>query len=158
MRKEKAMKALQETYAPHSSCFGCGPANAKGLRIRSIPDGDEIVADWKPEPHHEAFPGVLNGGIIGALLDCHSNWTAAYALMRQAGETHPPCTVTADYAVKLLRPTPTSGTIHLVASAREVQADRAVIEARLEAGGKICATCVGTFVAVKPGHPAYHRW
>ena len=30
-----------------------------------------------PEPHHLAFEGVLNGGICGALLDCHSNWTAA---------------------------------------------------------------------------------
>jgi hypothetical protein len=25
-------------------------------------------------------------------------------------------------------------------------------------GGKICATCRGIFVAVKEGHPAYHRW
>jgi len=28
----------------------------------------------------------------------------------------------------------------------------------LIAHGKVCATCHGTFVAVKPGHPAYHRW
>ena len=34
----------------------------------------------------------------------------------------------------------------------------AVVEATLEAGGRICDTCRGTFVAVKPGHPAYHRW
>ncbi|MBM4305062.1 MAG: PaaI family thioesterase, partial [Deltaproteobacteria bacterium] len=32
------------------------------------------------------------------------------------------------------------------------------IEATLTANGKVCATCRGTFVAVKPGHPAYHRW
>ncbi|MGH8293461.1 MAG: PaaI family thioesterase, partial [Gammaproteobacteria bacterium] len=36
--------------------------------------------------------------------------------------------------------------------------DRALIEGELHAGGKICATCRGTFVAVEPGHPAYHRW
>ena len=36
--------------------------------------------------------------------------------------------------------------------------DRATVEATLEGGGKITATCRGTFVAVKPGHPAYHRW
>ncbi len=151
-------QGLQEKYAAHSACFGCGPANEKGLRIRSIVQGDEVVADWKSEPHHEAFPGVLNGGIIGALLDCHSNWTAAWALMKQAGADSPPCTVTADYSIKLLRPTPTNGVIHLVAKPVEVGADRAVIEATLMAGGKPCATCRGTFVAVKPGHPAYHRW
>ncbi|HIC74712.1 MAG TPA: PaaI family thioesterase, partial [Candidatus Marinimicrobia bacterium] len=36
--------------------------------------------------------------------------------------------------------------------------ERVTVEAVLEAGGKICATCIGTFVAVKPGHPAYYRW
>jgi acyl-coenzyme A thioesterase PaaI-like protein len=40
----------------------------------------------------------------------------------------------------------------------ESQGDRALVEGTLEAGGKITATCRGTFVAVKPGHPAYHRW
>ena len=63
--------SLQEKYAPQSICFGCGPANDKGLRIRSFLDGGEVVLDWTPEKHHEAFPGMLNGGIIGALLDCH---------------------------------------------------------------------------------------
>jgi acyl-coenzyme A thioesterase PaaI-like protein len=152
-------QSLQEQYAPHNSCFGCGPANDKGLRIRSYVQDNEVVAEWQPEPHHEAFPGMLNGGIIGALLDCHSNWAAAWHLMQRSGLDHPPCTVTADYAIKLLRPTPTNGPVKLVATVAESQDDRAIIEAKLiAANGKICATCRGTFVAVKPGHPAYHRW
>lgn len=151
-------KSLQETYAPSSTCFGCGPANDKGLRIQSFPEGDEVVAKWRPKPHHEAFPGMLNGGIVGTLLDCHSNWTAAYHLMRKSGADKPPCTVTADYAVKLRRPTPTDGPILLRAKVVASEEDRATVEATLEAGGKVCATCTGTFVAVKPGHPAYHRW
>lgn len=151
-------QCLQEKYAPQNACFGCGPANPKGLHVRSIPKGDVVVALWKAEPHHEAFPGVLNGGIIGALLDCHSNWTAAWALMNQAKENHPPCTVTADYSIKLLRPTPTDAEIELEAKVIDIKEDRATIEAVLKAKGKACATCKGTFVAVKPGHPAYHRW
>jgi acyl-coenzyme A thioesterase PaaI-like protein len=149
---------LQERYAPHSTCFGCGPANEKGLRIRSRVDGDRVVAEWRAEPHHEAFPGMVNGGIIGALLDCHSNWTAAWHLMNQAGLDQPPCTVTAEFAVKLRRPTPSHEALHLEATVAEATGDRAVIHATLSAGGKVCATCVGTFVAVKEGHPAYHRW
>jgi len=66
--------------------------------------------------------------------------------------------VTAEYAVKLLRPTPTNGAIELVARPIEITDDRAIVEAELRAGGKVCATARGTFVAVKPGHPAYHRW
>jgi acyl-coenzyme A thioesterase PaaI-like protein len=150
--------SLQEQYAPTSICFGCGPANPKGLHIRSFGQGEEVVADWTPESHHEAFPGMLNGGIIGALLDCHSNWAAATHLMRASGAADPPCTVTADFAVKLMRPTSSKEPVHLSARVVESQSDRAVVEATLSSGGKTCATCRGTFVAVKPGHPAYHRW
>src|SRR5438067_4064824 len=139
-------KSLQETYAPQGQCFGCGPANAKGLRIRSIATADaadaEVVADWTPEKHHEAFENVLNGGIIGALLDCHSNWTAAFHLLKKSGQTEAPCTVTAEFHVKLRRPTP-MGPVHLSAKVVESTADRATVEATLAAGGKVCATCRG---------------
>ena len=151
-------QSLQEKYAPNNSCWGCGPANAEGLRIRSFPKGDEVIAEWTPETKYEAFPGVLNGGIIGTLLDCHCNWTAAWHLMNKAGADHPPCTVTADYAIKLLRPTPTKGPVFLSAKIVESTDDRATVEGSLAAGAKVCATCRGTFVAVKEGHPAFHRW
>jgi acyl-coenzyme A thioesterase PaaI-like protein len=151
--------SLQETYAPESVCFGCGPKNDRGLRIRSLLDdsGEGCVCRWTPEAHHIAFPGVLNGGICGALLDCHSNWTAAMHLMKAAGATTPPPCVTLEFAVRLSRPTPIEElllTAHVVSSA----ADRATVDAEIHANGKVTATCRGVFVAVKPGHPAYHRW
>lgn len=151
-------QSLQDRFAPQNACFGCGPANQKGLRIKSIVQGDVVVAEWRAEKHHEAFPGMLNGGITGALLDCHSNWTAAWHLMNASGAATPPCTVTAEFHVKLKRPTPTDGPIKLRAKVVESSGDRAVVEAELEAGGKVTATCRGVFVAVKEGHPAYHRW
>ncbi|RYZ64503.1 MAG: PaaI family thioesterase [Proteobacteria bacterium] len=151
--------SLQDRYAPQSRCFGCGPANEKGLRIKSHVLGEEVVADFVPEPHHEAFPGMVNGGIVGALLDCHSNWTAAYTLMQARAEASPPCTVTADFHVRLKRPTPLDGsTLRLRARASSAEGDKVVVSATLEAHGKVCATCEGTFVAVKEGHPAFHRW
>ncbi len=151
--------ALQDRYAPNSICFGCGPANAQGLRIKSRVDDDgEVVASWTAAPHHEAFPGMVSGGIIGTLLDCHSNWTAAYHLMKKSGADHPPCTVTAEFTVKLRRPTPSAAPILVRARAVDVQGDRAIVEARIEAGEQTTATFRGLFVAVKPGHPAYGRW
>jgi acyl-coenzyme A thioesterase PaaI-like protein len=153
-----AGQSLQEQYAPESICYGCGPANAGGFRIRSIVEGDEVVARWMPLAHHHAFPGMLNGGVIGTLLDCHCNWAAAYHLMQAQGLDTPPCTVTADYTITLKRPTPMNAPVVLRARVVESQGDRALVEGTLEAGGKITATCRGTFVAVKPGHPAYHRW
>jgi acyl-coenzyme A thioesterase PaaI-like protein len=151
-------QSLQERYAPGNACFGCGPANPQGLRIRSFANGVELVAEWQPQKHHEAFEGMLSGGLIGTLLDCHSNWAATHHLMLRDALDRPPCTVTAEFTVKMMRPTPTAEPVRLRARVVESSDDRAVVESSLEAGGKTCATCRGTFVAVKPGHPAYHRW
>lgn len=151
-------KSIQETFAPNLACFGCGPANPRGLHVRSFPNGEEVVAEWQPSTEYEAYEGMLNGGIIGTLLDCHCNWAAAWHLMNKLQADTPPCTVTAEYSIKLLRPTPTDGPIKLVARVVDSTESRATIEGELIARDKVCATCRGVFVAVKPGHPAYHRW
>ncbi len=152
--------ALQDQYAPANRCFGCGPANDKGLRIKSFvaADGQAVTAEFMPEAHHAAFGNVLNGGIIGALLDCHSNWTAAYHLMKAQGLAAPPCTVTADFHVVLKRPTAMDAPVQLAARPASLEGDKVIVEAAPSAGGKVTATCRGTFVAVKEGHPAFHRW
>ena len=151
--------SVQERYAPRNHCFGCGPANPKGLRIRSFEDGEGgLKAEWTPESHHEAFDGMLNGGIIGSLMDCHGNWAAAVHIMKARGEDTPPCTVTAEFHVKLKRVTPSDGPVRLHARVVEAEGDRATVEVELEAGGKVTSTCRGVFVAVREGHPAYHRW
>jgi acyl-coenzyme A thioesterase PaaI-like protein len=153
--------SLQETYAPQAHCFGCGPTNERGLRIRSFATEDSpdahVVCDFVPEPHHEAFHNVLNGGIIGTVLDCHMNWTAIHHLMKTQGLDRAPCCVTADFKVVLKRPT-AMGPIHVDAHVVSSTADRATIEATMTAGGKVTAIGTGTFVAVKPDHPAYFRW
>jgi acyl-coenzyme A thioesterase PaaI-like protein len=151
-------KSLQQIYAPNLRCFGCGPANERGLHISSFVRGHELVAEWQPQPHHESFGGFMNGGIIGTLLDCHSAWAAAWNIAGYRNGDTLPSTVTADYHVKLLRPARLDLPVKLVARAAEVSDRKAVIEAELLSGGEVCATCRGTFVKVKPGHPAYHNF
>jgi acyl-coenzyme A thioesterase PaaI-like protein len=153
--------SLQERYAPDGRCFGCGPANPIGLRIGSRPepaDPEILVAEWTPDRDHEAFAGVVNGGILGTLLDCHANWTAAWHLMRARGADRPPTTVTLEYAIRMRRPTPSTAPIHLRARVVEGLDDRAIVEAEISSGDSVTATGRGTFVAVKPDHPAYDRW
>lgn len=152
------MKSLQDQYAPNNECFGCGPANKKGLRIKSFVEKDQLVAHWQPESHHIAFKGMLNGGICGALLDCHSNWTAAYFLMLKNELKVPPCTVTAEYKIQLHRPTPSEKQLKLVAWVVDISPRKGVIKAYIEVDKQKTASCEGTFVAVQEGHPAYNRW
>ena len=167
-----ASEALQEMYAPESICFGCGQANPEGLRLRSFPSGDrgdaagedtgeegdggyEVMAEWMPGPNHRSFPGILNGGIIGTLLDCQCNWCAAHYFMRTRGVDHPPVTVTAEYTVRLMKPTPSDQPVQLRARIAEGGERKVRVEAELLSGGERTATCKGTFVAIAEGHPAH---
>ena len=151
-------KSVQELHAPSSICFGCGPSNEDGLKIRSFRGENGLEMEVGPTEEQQAFPGMINGGIIGTLLDCHGNWTAAIALMDQAGASEPPCTVTASYSVKLRRPTPFGATLSITGEVMEIGEGRASVMMVLSAEGKVCATGEGLFVAVNEGHPAFHRW
>ena len=101
---------------------------------------------------------MLNGGIIGALLDCHGDWTAIWSMMQRDELTEAPCMVTAEFSVKLLRPTPTDR--ELVIHGRTVELGRrhAVVESTLGVEDEVCARSRGAFVTVRPGHPAWHAW
>lgn len=149
---------MQEKYAPNSVCYGCGPKNPEGLHISSRPDGDTLVAEWTPGPNHAAFSNFASGGIVSVLLDCQGNWTAAYTLMKERGLDNPPGTVTAEYTVRFLKPTPMSGPWRIRAWPTKVEGDKVSVEGTVEAEGEGTASMKGLFVAVKPGHPAFHRW
>ncbi len=153
--------SLQERFAPQGSCFGCGPANDQGLRIRSFPDSEEpeaLVCEWTPRAHFAAFATFLYGGVICSLFDCHSNWTATWHLMRRDALETPPCTVTADFHVEFRRPTPMDEPVRIKARVTASRGNRVETEATLSSHRALTATSRGTFVAVEPDHPAYHRW
>jgi acyl-coenzyme A thioesterase PaaI-like protein len=151
-------KSIQETYAPNNKCYGCGPANEKGIGLRSFVEGDRLVATWQAKEYHQAFDGILCGGVIGTLLDCHCNWTAAWHLMNKNNLETPPCTVTAEYKIVLTTPTPMKNPVRLSARVVDSSERKAVVHGEIIVDDLVTATCEGTFVAVKEGHPAYHRW
>jgi len=149
---------VQRQYAANSICFGCGPANEHGLQINSYRTEQGLEMRFTPSEEHQAFPGMVNGGIIGTLMDCHGNWAAAIALMDEQNLDEPPCTVTASYSISLRRPTPTDTELVITAYAEEISGNKVNVRMELKADDKICATGKGLFVAVKEGHPAFHRW
>jgi|TARA_B100001996_G_scaffold381985_1_gene372645 acyl-coenzyme A thioesterase PaaI-like protein len=157
MRNDDSL-SVQEKYAPNSICFGCGPANKKGLQIKSFRTEKGLEMIFETSIEHQAFPGIINGGIISTLLDCHGNWAATMALMDQSNNDVPPCTVTASFSMKLKRPTPINTKLEVSANIENISEDRVNVNMILVADGKVCATGKGLFVAVKEGHPAYHRW
>ena len=154
-------KAFQEYYPDDlSHCYGCGTLNAHGLQIKSYWDGDESVCVYTPRPHHTAIPGIVYGGLIASIIDCHSTGTAAAAKYREENRamgTMPPLRfVTASLHVDYLLPTPIDGPLEIRGKVKEVKGRRVIVEAQLIAGGKVCAK--GEVVAVQmpenmmPGH------
>ena len=151
-------KSVQEIHASNSICSGCGPANENGLKIKSFRIDDGLKMEFLPSEEHQAFPGMINGGIIGTILDCHGNWTAAMALKDRDKMDSPPCTVTASYSVKLKRPTPFGEVLRITSKVEKIENNGVKVSLKLVAAGKTCATGEGLFVAVQEGHPAFHRW
>lgn len=104
---------------PIRGCFGCGADNHGGLRIKSHVEGDEVVTRWRAEPHHQAYPGYLNGGIASTLIDCHAAWTAAVFEARDRGADlgasadSLPAGWTKALNVEFLKPTPLDAEIVL---------------------------------------------
>jgi acyl-coenzyme A thioesterase PaaI-like protein len=137
---EEPRPSLQERYFPDLPCFGCGPANERGLRLRSHVDDDGLVrARFTPWPEHDNGLGYLNGGIIATLLDCHSAAAVTHEAYERGWPPLPGAAlpyVTAGLDVRYLRPAPRDETITLVA--RVVEADEAAMTAAvsLEWDGK----------------------
>ena len=113
--------------------------------------------EFETKDEHQAFPGIINGGIISTLLDCHGNWAATMALMEHSKNEF---TMHSNFYIqsKIEKAHPLNSKLEITAIVSDLNDDRAIVKMTLEANGKICATGEGLFVAVKEGHPAYHRW
>lgn len=136
-------------------CWGCGIANPQGLHIKSTWDGEEAVCLWQPAPEHMAGPrGVLNGGIIATVIDCHSICTAVAAAYRAEGRpvgSEPLIWyVTGALTVSYHRPAPLDRPLRVHARITERAGRKALISASVTAGGDPCASGEVTAIQVSP--------
>jgi acyl-coenzyme A thioesterase PaaI-like protein len=150
-------KAFQDYYPDHfSHCYGCGRLNEHGMQIKSYWEGEEAVCLHTPEARYTGgAPGHVYGGLIASLIDCHAMGTAAAAKYRaenrELGSEPALRFVTASLHVNYLLPAPMGCHLEIRAKAREIKGRKVIVEARLIAGGKVCAT--GEVIAVQvPEH------
>lgn len=137
-----AKAALQDVWL-NGTCYGCGPANIHGLRIKSYwsEDGTEVICTFAPQPYHNAgFENVMYGGLIASLCDCHSIWTAIAFTYRQEGREHgssPAISyVTGNLNVSYLAPTALDQPVLLRAHAEEISGRKAKIYCAMYSGDK----------------------
>ncbi|MCX7911739.1 MAG: PaaI family thioesterase [Dehalococcoidales bacterium] len=112
---------LSSTDLSEGYCFGCGQNNPFGLKLTFIRDGDGLRAEFTPGSHHQGWPGLLHGGILGCLFD-EAMSNAAYA----TGNT---C-LTASMNIRIRQPIKLG--VPLVVTARVSRMRRKIIETAAE--------------------------
>ena len=144
--------SLQDQYFPQLPCFGCGPANERGLQLKSFVADDGLVrAEFTPWPEHNNGLGYLNGGIIATVLDCHSAAAVTHTAYRNGWPPLPGAGlpyVTSGLDVRYRRPAPLDAAVSLVAEIEEASEAQITAQVRLEWDGKERAS----------GHAVWKRW
>lgn len=145
-------KAIQDFYNEDTAiCYGCGRNNPEGLHVRTIWDGRQGVFRFTPRPYHTAFPGVVYGGLIASLIDCHCTGTAIAAAYDAAGRapgSKPEITfVTGNLNVSYLVPAPIDRELVLRSRIKEMGPKKAVVSCSLFSDETECAR--GEVVAVR---------
>ena len=94
--------SLNEELLKGNNCFGCGPDNPDGLRIRIFRDdarADRLVGVYAPRATAGGFPQIVHGGLQFTALDCMAGW--AVFILRAPGKMIP---LTKSATTRFLRP------------------------------------------------------
>jgi acyl-coenzyme A thioesterase PaaI-like protein len=136
--------AIQDHFCgEHAICYGCGSSNPHGLHVRTQWDGQVGTLCFTPKAYHTAFPGVVYGGLIASLFDCHCIGTAiaaAYDAQDRRPGTDPAIMyVTANLNINYVHPTPMDRELVLKARIVETRGRKTVVSCTLTADGIECA-------------------
>lgn len=92
-------------HSAQNRCFGCGPANPAGLRLKFLlADDATVVCLTSVSAAFEGPPGYLHGGIISTLLD---------EIMSKALRARGVTAMTRKLEAEFLRPVPSETSIRM---------------------------------------------
>ena len=130
-------------HAAHNRCFGCGSANAAGLRLEFLlADDGSVVSLPVVADTFDGHPGYLHGGIIATLLD-----EAMSKGVRALGKP----AMTRKMEVDYLRPVPSGVAIRIEGRVVRSEQRKHWAEARiLNAEGNTLAEASGLFIEISP--------
>jgi len=137
-------KAFQDLMN-NNNCFGCGPNNEKGLKIKSYwYDDDTTICKFKASNHHCAAPThFLNGGITSTLMDCHAIGSAIALCYknehRMIGTGEDIFCVTGSLSVNYLRPVSIDSEITIRAEFGIVHEKKIAVKCKLYTDETLCS-------------------
>jgi uncharacterized protein (TIGR00369 family) len=129
-------------FWPRDLCFGCGPANPRGLQLRFAvsPGGHSYVCEFELGGSFVGPPGHAHGGIIAAVLD---------EAMGKANKLKNKVALTRRMAVEYLRPVPLGQPLVVEGRVSRVRGRALYNRAEIRNGkGTVLARSRGTFLAI----------
>jgi acyl-coenzyme A thioesterase PaaI-like protein len=134
------MPTYFQDHMPGNVCFGCGHENPEGLQIKSYWADQVAVCYWQSQEKYHGWEGILNGGILATLIDCHCMGTAMAAAYRAESRelnSEPSYRyATGTLTVRYLKPTPNSH-IELRATVLAIKGRKTTMQCDVFADGEL---------------------
>jgi uncharacterized protein (TIGR00369 family) len=98
-RHERVHGHTEKQIQLSNHCFGCGPSNEAGLRLKFVLDKERqrFVSKFRLAPRFVGPPGHSHGGIIATILD---------EAMGKVNKLHGVTALTAKMEIKYIKPVP----------------------------------------------------
>ncbi len=142
MNQQNRLKLIHND--PTNGCFGCGPKNDFGLRMKILTDETEVCAYLTVPQHLCGYNQIVHGGVIATILDEIMGWAGIYLLKKIAVTK----TMSIDFlkAARIGDPLTVKGGILNQCGKREVRIQGAIYDS----GNNLCARSEGLFALLTP--------
>jgi uncharacterized protein (TIGR00369 family) len=125
-------------------CFGCGPGNEAGLRLKFVLDDERqrFICRFRLQGRFVGPPGHAHGGIIATILD---------EAMGKVNKLHNVTALTAKMEVNYLKPVPLSKTLIVEGWEVRVSGREHIHAAEIRnLEGQVLAASTGKFIEIDP--------
>lgn len=125
-------------------CFGCGPDNPEGMRLKFVLDeqNEEFVCKFKLPKRYVGPPGHAHGGIIATILD---------EAMGKANKIKHVIALTKEMTVEYKAPVPLGKPLVAIGRNESVHGRAYINIAEIRnSEGEVLAKSRGTFIAIDP--------
>ncbi|HEY1262705.1 MAG TPA: PaaI family thioesterase [Terriglobales bacterium] len=123
-------------------CFGCGPDNPEGMKLKFSFDEDKVSCRFRLSRRFAGPPDHCHGGIIATLLD---------EIMAKLNKLHDVTAVTSEMTVRYLRPVPLNQSLRMEARETGTEGRRRLRSAEIKnEKGEVLARAEGLFLMVDP--------
>ena len=143
--------AIQDYYEDEFSvCFGCGRLNKDGHQLKTFLTGNETISKHTPKENKTAINGIVYGGLLASLIDCHGTGSASVFYAKENGielkKYNAPRFVTGNLNVSYLKPTPLNTELTLKGKLKEIKGRKVVVN--IEVYSKDVLTVKGEVIAL----------